>query len=62
MKKFVLEKDYLEIFPDSKIGVLVCCGIDNHVKEEEKYAPYLREAEKQAAVHFTNPEVVIWEE
>ena len=43
------EKDYLEIFPDSKIGVLVCYGIDNHAKEEEKYAPYLREAEKQAA-------------
>ena len=37
MKKFIMEKDYLEIFPDSKIGVLVCYGIDNHVKEEEKY-------------------------
>lgn len=56
MKKFILEKDYLEIFPDSKIGVLVCYGIDNHIKDEEKYAPYLREAEKQAAVHFANPE------
>ena len=44
MKKFVMEKDFLEIFPDAKIGVLVCCGIDNHVKDEEKYVPYLREA------------------
>ena len=41
MKKFVMEQAYLDIFPDSKIGILVCNGIDNHVKEEDKYADFL---------------------
>ena len=44
--EFVIEKDFLEIFPEAKIGVLVCNGIDNHIKDEEKYADYLKEAQK----------------
>ena len=28
MKKFVIEKDFFEIFPDAHIGVLICRGID----------------------------------
>ena len=39
MKRFVLDPSFLELFPQSRIGVLVCKGIDNHVKEEERYAP-----------------------
>ena len=46
MKKFVLKDDFLELFPEAQIGILVCRGIDNHVKEEDKYAPWLRECEK----------------
>ena len=42
MKKFVMEKPFLELFPDAEIGILVLSGIDNHVKEEEKDAPWLR--------------------
>ena len=38
MKKFIIEKDFLEIFPNAKIGVLVCKGINNHIEDEEKYA------------------------
>ena len=56
MKKFVIEKDFLEIFPEAKIGVLVCNGIDNHIKDEEKYADYLKEAQKAAMAHIANPE------
>ena len=41
MKKFVMEKDFLEIFPDAKIGILVCRGIDNHIREANRYAVYL---------------------
>ena len=37
MKRFVLDPSFLELFPQSRIGVLVCKGIDNHVKEEERY-------------------------
>ena len=56
MKKFIIEKDFLEIFPDAKIGILVCRGIDNHIKEENRYAAYLAEAQKEAAKHIANPE------
>ena len=56
MKKFIMEKDFLEIFPDAKIGILVCRGIDNHIKVENRYADYLAEAQIEAAKHITNPE------
>ena len=46
MKKFVMEQPYLDIFPESKIGILVCNGIDNHIKEEDKYAGCLKECEQ----------------
>ena len=56
MKKFILEKDYLELFPDSKIGILICNGIDNKVKDEEKYRAFLDDAQKEALKHIKNPE------
>ena len=56
MKKFIMEKDFLQIFPDAKIGILVCNGIDNHIKDENRYADYLAEAQREAAKHITNPE------
>ena len=56
MKKFVMEQPFLDIFPDSKIGILVCKGIDNYIKEEDKYADYLKECQKLAAEHIQNPE------
>lgn len=56
MKKFIIEKDFLEIFPNAKIGVLVCKGINNHIEDEEKYADYLKAAQKSALVHIENPE------
>lgn len=56
MKKFVMEDSFLQVFPESKIGILVCKGIDSKVKDEEKFAPYLRECEKAAAKHFANSE------
>ena len=56
MKKFILEKDFLEIFPDAKIGILVCRGIDNHIKEDNRYAAYLAESQREAVKHIVNPE------
>ena len=56
MKKFVMEQAYLDIFPDSKIGILVCNGIDNHVKEEDKYADFLAECQQLAHKHIEDPE------
>lgn len=56
MKKFIMHESFLQVFPESKIGILVCKGIDSAVKDEDKFAPYLRECEKAAAKHFENPE------
>lgn len=56
MKKFRMESDYLEIFPQSKIGILICTGIDNHIKDEHQYESYLRDCEKLALKHIENPE------
>ena len=56
MKKFKLENDYLELFPDSKIGILVCNDIDNTIKDEEKYREFLDNAQNEALKHIENPE------
>lgn len=56
MKKFILEQPYLDIFPESKIGILICTGIDNHIVDENKYVEYLENAQKEALKHIANPE------
>ena len=56
MKRFVMEPAFLDLFPESRIGVIVCTGIDNHVKDEERFAPWLRECEKLSAVYTENLE------
>ncbi len=66
MKKFIIEDKMFEIFPDMQIGILVCKGIDNHIKDESRYENYLRSAEKEAAQYVTateftdNPVIRTW--
>ena len=56
MKKFKLEDSFLEIFPEAKIGILVCRGINNQPEAEDKYAAYLEEAGQAAMQYVTEPE------
>ena len=56
MKRFILDPSFLELFPESRIGVLVCKGIDNHIRQEDRYAPWLRDCEKLSAAYTANPE------
>ena len=35
MKKIICRDDFWEMFPDCKIGIVVCKGIDNVYKENE---------------------------
>lgn len=56
MKKFVIEEPIFEIFPEVKIGVLVCRGNDNTVKDKERYAGYLAEMQVLAQEHIKEPE------
>ena len=68
MKKFVVEKDFWNIFPNAKIGIIVCNNVDNHIKEENKYIPLIEDASREANKYFkeeefSNNEVVhIWRE
>lgn len=56
MKKFIIEEPIFEIFPQIQIGILICKGIDNHIKEQDRYESYLRDAEKTAAQYVAAPE------
>lgn len=56
MQKFIIEEDFLNMFPDVKIGILVCSGIDNRIKDENEYAQYLAQACDEALKHVSNPE------
>lgn len=67
-KRFVIEEDFWQLFPAAKVGIIVCNGIDNHIKEQDKYLPMIQEGEKQCTQYFINPEfsknpvVAVWRE
>jgi DNA/RNA-binding domain of Phe-tRNA-synthetase-like protein len=58
MKKFIIEDEFWELFPHAKFGVIVCHGIDNSIKEEDKYLDMLRNAENDALKYLDNPEFI----
>ncbi len=66
MKNFIIEEKFWELFPNAKLGIIVCNGINNHVEEENKYLGLLEEAEKEAMKHLTdeefsnNPVIKVW--
>ncbi|MSU01263.1 B3/4 domain-containing protein [Tissierella pigra] len=68
MQKFIIEDSFWNIFPNAKIGVIICNGIDNTVKHNEKYAELILEAEKEALKYLQNAEfsknsvIKVWRE
>ncbi|KRQ87072.1 B3/4 domain protein [Caloramator mitchellensis] len=56
MKKFIVEDDFWGVFPNAKIGIVVCTGIDNTNHDREKYEEMLLNAEKEAFKYFKNEE------
>jgi len=66
MKKFMIEDDFFEIFPNAKIGVVVCHGIDNSIRDRERYQDMLSRAEKAAYRYLEddefsqNPVIRVW--
>jgi DNA/RNA-binding domain of Phe-tRNA-synthetase-like protein len=48
MKKLILEDSFWSLFPNAKIGIIVCQGIDNSIKDREQYGEMILEAEKEA--------------
>lgn len=68
MKKFVIEDYFWNLFPDAKIGIVICYGIDNSIKDKEQYSGMISEAEKEALKYlqdaeFSNNRVIkVWRE
>ena len=56
MKKFIIEDDFWELFPNAKIGIITCNGIDNTIKDENQYKDMLSQGEKEALSHLPNVE------
>ena len=69
MKKIVCREDFWELFPDCKIGIVVCRGIQNVYREDEaQYEQMIRESEKKALTFLTeqnfadNKVIKVWRE
>ncbi|SNS02921.1 B3/B4 domain-containing protein (DNA/RNA-binding domain of Phe-tRNA-synthetase) [Anaerovirgula multivorans] len=68
MKNFIIEDDFWSVFPNAKIGVVICHSIDNSIKDKEQYNEMLLKAEQEALNYlqdseFSNNEVIkTWRE
>ncbi|UDN56827.1 B3/4 domain-containing protein [Clostridioides sp. ES-S-0010-02] len=68
MKKFVVEDEFWNLFPSSKIGVVICKDIDNSIKDKEEYKEMILQGEKEVLKHlkdleFSNNQVIkVWRE
>ncbi|MDK0676179.1 B3/4 domain-containing protein [Clostridium perfringens] len=56
MKKFIIEDDFWELFPNAKIGIITCNDIDNTIKDENQYQDMISQGEKEALNHLPNEE------
>ncbi len=48
MKKFIVEDAFWEVFPEAKIGIVICEDIDNSIEDVEKFKELLLQAEGKA--------------
>lgn len=68
MKKFVIEDEFWNLFPSTKIGVVICNSIDNTIKDKEEYKEMILQGEEEALNHlkdaeFSNNAVIkVWRE
>ena len=68
MKKFIIEDAFWELFPNAKIGIIVCNNIDNTIADKGKYETLLLDAEREVSKHLTNEEfskndvISVWRE
>lgn len=66
MKKFIIEDEFWSIFPNAKIGVVLCKGLDNNIKDSQAYEEMLNHAEQESKKFFvkdefsSNPVIAIW--
>ncbi len=56
-KRFVIKNDFFELFPDAKIGIAVCKGINNKVEDPDKYRGLIDKAQEDCLQYLPNPEL-----
>lgn len=56
MKKFIIEDGFWSLFPNAKIGIITCCGLDNSIKDQDKYKDIIYNSEKEALKYLENAE------
>ena len=56
MSRFIIAEDFWEVFPDARIGVIVCQGVDNSVQNRSYYENLLCNAQREALKHLNHPE------
>jgi len=56
MKKFIIENDFWEVFPEAKIGVILAKGIQNDIQNTAIFEALLIEASKEVAKHLPDEE------
>ncbi|WP_432406542.1 B3/B4 domain-containing protein [Wukongibacter sp. M2B1] len=68
MKNFIIKDDFWSLFPNARIGVVICNDIDNTTEDKEPYKQLISNAEKEAFkflqdIEFSNNDVLkIWRE
>ncbi|NLN47575.1 MAG: B3/4 domain-containing protein [Clostridiales bacterium] len=58
MKSFIVEKDFWELFPQARFGIIIFQGVDNRIQNEDKYDKMLLNAEKNALAYITDDEFI----
>lgn len=54
MKKFIIEDDFWDLFPEAKIGVVVCHNINNSIQDKDVYEDMITNSEKEAMKYLNN--------
>ena len=68
MKKFIIEDSFWNLFPNAKIGIVICNNIDNSIRDKEQYAEIILEAEKEVLKYLQDAEfsknqvIKVWRE
>lgn len=68
MKRFVVEEAFWELFPQARIGIIICEGIDNTLRDTVHYGALLEAAEQEVFKHLKaeefsdNAVIRVWRE
>jgi len=54
MKKFVIEDEFFEIFPDAQIAIVILKDINNQIVDKDKYKSLLEKTSKEALTLIDN--------